>query len=90
MLPIAGKDGGCPGLRPEGYHAASLPLWDACICEVPSADPRSELAVTGGASGGAPPGLRKRQVVPELPAGVDAELGEHLVQVVLRGPGADE
>ena len=30
------------------------------------------------------------QAVPELPAGADAELGEHLAQVVLRGPGADE
>jgi hypothetical protein len=32
------------------------------------------------ASGGAPSGLRQRQVMPELPAGADAELGEHLAQ----------
>ena len=36
------------------------------------------------ASGGAPPGLRQCQVVPELPAGADAELGEHLGQGVPR------
>jgi hypothetical protein len=35
-------------------------------------------------------GLCERQALPELTAGADAELGEHLVQVVLRGPGADE
>src|SRR5215470_15179778 len=48
---------------------------------------RTELILS---LGGAPSGLRQRQVVPELPAGADAELGEHLVQVVLRGTGADE
>jgi hypothetical protein len=37
------------------------------------------------ASGGVPSGLRQRQVVPERPAGADAELGEHLRQGVLRG-----
>ena len=30
------------------------------------------------------------QAVPELAAGANAELGEHLAQVVLRRPGADE
>jgi hypothetical protein len=38
----------------------------------------------------APSELRQRQMVPELPAGADAELGEHLVQVIFRGPEASE
>src|SRR5690348_3582769 len=50
--------------------------------EVPSAGPQPPA---GGRLGSG-----QRQVVPELPAGADAELGEHLAQVVLRGPGADE
>src|SRR5689334_4240012 len=58
--------------------------------EVPSADPGRSSPSPAMPAGGAPSGLRQRQAVPELPAGADAELGEHLVQVVLRGPGADE
>src|SRR5260370_11726701 len=51
--------------------------------EVPSADPRRTSPSPAMRSGRAP--FELGQAVPELPAGADAELGEHLVQVVLRG-----
>ena len=62
----------------------------ARICRSPQRGSRPELAVPGAALCGAPSGLRQRQVVPELPAGADVELGEHLAQVVLDGARADE
>ena len=54
------------------------------LSKSPSRVPSRNSPSPAMASGSAPPGLRQRQVVLELPAGADAELGEHLVQVVLR------
>ena len=54
--------------------------------EVPSADPRPDLAVPGDALRRDAP-FELRQAAPELPAGTDAELGEHLAQVGTRRSG---
>ena len=54
------------------------------LARIPARPRRPGDALRRGAS------FELGQAVPELSAGADAELGEHLAQVVLHGPRADE
>lgn len=74
-------------LAEDGSPAASLPLTGARICRNPQRGPRPEPAVGGNAHRRLAVRIRQGKVAPELPAGADAKLGEHLAPVVLRGPG---
>ena len=71
-----------------GHVAASSGGEALASVEVPGAGPRSVVGSREPPSGGA--SLELRHAAPELPAGADVELREHLAQVVLGGARADE